>query len=307
MDLKALYPEVREWCQKILPQDWGEYGEFVSPFLEDRQEIGLALAACWAVEGLPRDAVPVAAAIAYAGAGFEIMDDLADHREGAPKETSRERARYWNMALAAHLSSLDLLRQSGLPDLVRNRVFNAFFESYFPIIRGHDLDIKGRFTQLEDYWKVLEWKTAMVFGTAAACGTLVGTDQGAWVQAAGIFGHHFGMCIHIQKNLKDVFSTSVRTNPSRNELALPLLYSLKLNHPNRIKLNDLIEQNALEENREQVIAYLREMGADQFLNVAAEKERAKALEALAKLPDTQGRKALEAYMTEMLAPFTSAS
>jgi geranylgeranyl pyrophosphate synthase len=299
MHFEASYQAVINLCESTFAEDWAEFREFVRPYILDRPETGLVLAGCNAVGGDLVNAVPVAAAVAFANAGMDIMDELADEPTDST-ESPRDRARYWNMALAAHVSGLDLLRQSELPGSIRNRVFNAFFESYFPLIRGFDLDIKGQFSKLEDYWRVLELRMGARFGTAAACGALAGTDHSPSIRAAGICGHHFGLALYIIRNHQDVFLPSDSYRPHRNELALPLLFGLKMDHPRCKELKLLIAQQALENSRETVVDYLKEMNAGQFLKLAAEKEKAKAIDALADFQDAPGMDAFRSFVIESL-------
>ena len=87
------------------------------------------------------------------------------------------------------------------------------------------------------------------------------------------------------------------TDLKQGKVTLPLLYGLTTDHPKRDELVSLTRAGKVASREERIREILDSIDTKSYLMWAALKERDQALQAISLCPDSEGRQALEAYIT----------
>jgi geranylgeranyl diphosphate synthase type I len=299
--LTSLYPDVRRTLLAALPSYWPNLTPAYGPLLGDPifSEVALPLAACRAVGGQPADAVPVAAALLMAEMSLRIFDDLADQDRNDALWLAAGQPKALNYAAAAVVLAFDILSKAPLPDVVFRRVNQLFLDAFMLISAGQEHDFDAFTTTVDEYWTIMELKTASAYAAACMGGAMVGTSDPALIEACRAFGHHLGLAMQIFNDMESIWRPEGLTDIQKGKPTLPLLYGLQFDHPERDELARLIKEKQLTEQPDRVKAILDGIDAQSFMVWAALREREQALAALAPCPDEAGKEALTAYITAL--------
>jgi geranylgeranyl diphosphate synthase type I len=299
--LKSLYPEVREILQNSIPSYWSELRYILQGFFEEpmSSEAMLSLASCKAVNGDPKDAVSVSAALLAFGACLRILDDLEDQDRAGKLWEKVGTARAWNYASAVHILSFEILSKAPLHPQVFHTINQSYIDTFFRFAAGQDRDLAGATKTIEDYWLTIEMKTASASAMACATGAMVGTNNPELIQACGTFGHHLGLAIQIFNDMESIWQPDGITDLKQGKITLPLLYGLQSHHPERDELLSLVTANEIATHAERIKEILDNIDTKIFLIWAALKEREQALEAIKICPNAEGREVLQSYITGM--------
>ncbi|MEQ8972097.1 MAG: polyprenyl synthetase family protein [Coleofasciculus sp. C1-SOL-03] len=299
--LKELYPEVREVLKNSIPNYWSELRYVLKGFLEGAMspEAMLPLASCQAVNGNPKNAIHISAALLAFGACLRILDDLED-RDRADKLWEKVgTARAWNFACAVNIICFEILSKAPLQLEVFKSINQCYLDTCLRIAAGQDKDLAGVTQTIDDYWLSIQMKTASASAMACATGAMVGTDNSELIQACGVFGHHLGLAIQILNDMESIWQPDGITDLKQGKITLPLLYGLQSNHPEREELMSIVSDNEIATHAERIQEILDHIDTKRFLIWAALKEREQALEAIKICPNAEGREVLESYITGM--------
>jgi geranylgeranyl pyrophosphate synthase len=299
--LTSLYPEVKTILRDAIPDYWLELAFAFGDLFEDPilVEAALPLASCRAVDGQARDATYVAAALLAAEVSLRIFDDLADQDRAGALWQRVGVGRAANYAAAAHTISFDILGKAPLPPEVLGRIRKLFIDTYLRIAVGQERDFVGTTKTVDDYWLMMELKTASAYAAACMSGAMVGTEDPEMLEACRAFGHHVGLVLQIFNDLESIWQPDGVTDLQQGKVTLPLLYGLQFDHPRRDELQSLIDNNQLVTQAARVREILDYVDARSFLIWAALKEREQAIEAIGPCPNSEGKEALESFLTGM--------
>jgi geranylgeranyl pyrophosphate synthase len=259
----------------------------------------LPLAACRAVNGQARDAVPISAALTAAILSARTFDDLVDRdRPGQLwQEVGVDKALYYGAALL--VLTFDILSKANLPAADFHKINQLYLDMFLNLSAGQDRDLGSVTQTIEAYWQTIEQKTAAGFATACASGAMVGTDDDELIEACYTFGHHAGLTVQIFNDLESIWLPEGKSDLKQGKVTLPVLYGLQSDHPDREELAQLVENNQLAAQAERVREILDKINSKTFLIWSALKERDLALEAIDVCPNREGKEALEAFVTCM--------
>lgn len=184
----------------------------------------LALQACVAAEGDPRQAAPVAAAIELLHNFTLIHDDIQDR-----SETRRHRATVWklwgiaqainagdSLFAAAHLP-ITWLPGVGVPAETALHVVEAFNRMTIEIVEGQvlDLSFEGRDdVSPESYFDMISGKTAAIVRFAAWAGALIAGRPEADAERMGAFGLALGLGYQIRDDSLGIWGDPETTGKS---------------------------------------------------------------------------------------------
>lgn len=301
--LTALYPEVRRSLENGIPEYWPELKALFDGLFENPPPLFsaaiLPMACCRAVGGAARAAIPVAAALLAAQVSLRIVDDIEDRDRPGQLWQQIGAGRAWNYAAAIHTLSFQILAQARLPAPALANINQLFIDAFMVITAGQERDLSGPPATIDDYWRMLEWKTGAAYAAACAGGALAGSDEPALIEACEQFGHHTGLTIQVFNDLESIWMPGGASDLEQGKVTLPLLYGLSLEHPAREELAALARNNQIAANAARIQQILDAIDARQFMVWAALQQRDAALTALASLPANDGRDALEAYVTGM--------
>ncbi len=299
--LKSLYPEVHQVLQESIPSYWPDLKSvFGTLFKEPLTSAAiLPLACCQAVNGRAKDAVPVSAALIAAEVCIRILDDLEDKDRPGQLWQHVGEARAWNYASAIQLLSFEILSKAPFPPQVFYNVNQLFINGFFCIYLGQDRDIIESTRTIEDYWRTIELKTSTAYSAACASGAMVGTDNAEWIEAYRIFGHHLGLAIQIFNDMESIWQPEGMTDLEQGKITLPLLYGLSCEHPERDELSSIVAAKTISTHAARIKEILDHIDTRAFLIWATLKEREQALESIRICPNSEGKEALESYITGM--------
>ncbi len=305
--LKALYPEVREILKDSVPDYWPGMGNILGKLFEEPiiPEAMLPLASCKAVNGNPKDAVHVSAALLAMGMSVRVFDDLFDQDRSGELWGQVGPERTWNYASVVHNLSFEILNRAPLHHDIRQKINQYLIDSFFCIAAGQDRDLSGVTKTIEDYWQTAEMKSGNIYATACAAGAIAGNGNDDLVHACGVFGHHLGLAIQILNDMESIWLPRGITDLKQGKITLPLLYGLTKDHPEKDELKSLVSSNQIASHSERIKEILDNIDTKTFLIWAALKEREQALEAISACPDMEGRKALESFITGMFGDIDS--
>jgi geranylgeranyl diphosphate synthase type I len=299
--LQSLYPVVRDVLWQAVPEYWPELsvpmeGLTKGPLIP---EVVLPLASCRAVGGQAIDAAHVSAALVAAATSLRVLDDLADRDRPDRLWNQIGASRAWNYAFALQTLSFDILAKAPLAPELYAEINDAFIDTFLHIAYGQERDLAGNTHTIEAYWATVEQKIARGYATGCAVGAILGTDKVEWIQACSAFGLHLGFALQVLNDLLSIWRPDGVTDLGQGKVTLPLIYGLTSDHPGRDELDALVKSGEVASHGARIKEILDAIDTKDFVIWAALKERDQALEAIGVCPDSEGRGALEAYITGM--------
>lgn len=155
---------------------------------------------------------------------------------------------------------------------------------------------------LEDYFSVIEAKTALLFATSAAIGALITHQDSETVEALYQYGLHLGNAFQLIDDVLD-YSTDTKTTGkntgndfSQGKLTLPIIHAL---HHGNEKEREIIEKNLKTGNLlclPEVLAAIQKTEALEYTRFVAEKEINAASQHLGRLEDSPYKEALKTLL-----------
>ena len=160
------------------------------------------------------------------------------------------------------------------------------------------LNIKNADVTQEQYFTVIERKTACLFEAACKIGGMLSNSKSETIDTLGQFGLHLGNAFQIIDDVLDYESDSetmgkeVGNDLAEGKTTLPMIYALEqTSGAEHAMLRDAIE-SADTSNIDGIINILVKVNAFDFTRGAAESESQKATDALNALPESNYRSAL---------------
>lgn len=276
----------------------------------------LCLLSCKAAGGDWHIALPAAAALELLHNFTLVHDDIEDG-----DEVRHHRSTVWKlwgeptainvgdgMHVLAYLA-LTRLRDHGVPPQRALSAVQFFLETSLRITEGQhlDLEFEGRGeVGVDEYLEMIERKSAAIIRCAAGLGArLAGAGDGA-VDALERYGMHLGLAFQIRDDLLDLWGREeTRGKPwasdlRRGKMTLPILYGLAAAPADRQRIADVLSGERREEvSIRAAVAELERVGARERATLMVAEHAAAARAALAALPGTSARDALEEHVTEI--------
>jgi geranylgeranyl diphosphate synthase type I len=197
----------------------------------------LCLAACEAVGGDSRVALPAAAAIELVHNFSLIHDDIQD---ASPERRGRPSVwRLWGSAQAITagdamhvLGRLALLRLEGrgVPQEKVLRAIRILDETCLALCEGQwrDIDFEARTeVVVADYLEMVGGKSAALIECSLRLGALLGSDDEALVSALARFGRKLGMAFQVRDDELDLWGSDPSEEIQRRKKSLPIVYALE--------------------------------------------------------------------------------
>jgi len=256
----------------------------------------LALLACQAAGGDPRQALPLAAGVQLLHDFTLIHDDIEDNsttRRGRPTVWS-----IWGLAqginagdgmfVIAHLA-IHRLAEAGVPAERILRVLRRFDEIILHVCEGQYLDLSYEGNLEIDeaaYLAMIERKTAALIAASAELGALVGGADEETIQALFDFGRALGLAFQIEDDVLGIWGDPAVTGKPfaadlyRRKLSLPVIHALTTS-PDRERLMRLYAQAILDDDAvHQALAILDAAGSRVYAEAAAAAYHGEAFAAL---------------------------
>jgi octaprenyl-diphosphate synthase len=276
--LEAFEPEIREMADYCIDTS----GKRIRP--------ALVFLSGWSGKDVPSlDLVRVAAVVELVHLATLVHDDIMDEadlrrsRRTASRQYGPEAAVLLGDALFAH--ALHLAAQFPTPEIC-----HAVSDSTRKVCAGEIVQTLRRGTTnitREDYFRVIDLKTAELFRISCFLGGKLGGFPPAFVEAASRFGRHLGIAYQIYDDLADFFGEEKRigktlgTDLQSGKVTLPLLALLeRLPADDRALLVDEILHRR-EPELPKRIQQMVELGIFDIVSAEVEAELAHAESALA--------------------------
>lgn len=254
----------------------------------------LLLLSCTAEGGEWQKALPAAAAVELIHNFSLIHDDVEDDspiRRGRPTVWVK-----WGIPQAvntgdamftiAHLSILDLVTYTS-PSIVLHSA-RLLQQTCLDLTKGQYLDIayeEHRELNIEDYWPMVEGKTAALLSACTEIGAVIAESKPAIQELYRTFGNKLGLAFQAQDDILGIWGDAALTGKSSDsdlltgKKSLPILYALNKGG----EFADRWQRGAINEQEvEHLAAVLEEEGAKFYTQNVAVKLHQEALEALNK-------------------------
>lgn len=299
--LNAEYSNVKNCLLAALPEEWVGLYQIAADWYNEpfTPEIALPLAACQAVGGSAAQASSVAASLLASAISMRILDDVQDQDNPNALWALIGNGRAFNFAFVFQTVAFKILQEAELEPEAAKRVRKAIIDGFLFTAAGQDRDLAQLTDTIEDYYLTIELKTATPYATAVAVGAAVHTNNEAQLQACRDFGHHLGMAAQILNDYNGIWGDEGAKDLQDGKITLPLLYGLQTENAYRNTLTNFVQRREIHVFSDKIRYLLELIETPAFLWNEAIKHRQMALDAIATLPDEQGKAALEACFTHM--------
>lgn len=297
-------PEVAAFLRKVIAEgcERPEFRDLVTRLLARPGRVlsglgparwpGYVLSPCQALGGNTAVALGAVAAVEFAMAAGDVVDDVVDHDwEGTAEEAAR--------ALNASLGLLALAQRclEGLAEplgqgraLLINRIFSR---GVLAACDGEDLDLlleASTTVSEEEAHDMTVRKSGSLIAAACQMGAACATDEPRILELVGTFGSHVGA---LSQLLNDIAGADEGgSDLQRRKKTLPIAYALRCAREE--SLRDIAAwyggaAGAEGAGARQLAAVIRDTGALQYAWVVADVHRREALASLAALAQASGR------------------
>jgi geranylgeranyl pyrophosphate synthase len=245
--------------------------------------------------------VPLATAIELLHTATLVHDDLIDNspvRRGIPTLHSRT-----SKAATVLVGDYLFANAAAICTETRNvRVMRVFGEALMTICDG---ELKQLFTagfwrqSRDEYYQKIEKKTASLLRTASETGAILSGAPEHHVEALRQYGHFLGMAFQVVDDVLDYVGNEVElgkpigSDLRQGMITLPGLRLLELDPSNRALHRIFDDGDADDDAIRDAVDAVKNSGAIPFALDEARRFARLAVEQLAELPDTAGRRALE--------------
>lgn len=251
--------------------------------------------------GYPGQAhIDVAAIIEMLHTATLLHDDVVDEsslRRGRPTVNA-----HWGNATAVLVGDYLVSRAfQMIARLQRQAIFDIMSDGTCVIAEGEVLQLINQHdphTTEERYLEVIYGKTAKMFEAAAECAASLTGDQ--WRAVSVAYARHLGAAFQIIDDVLDytssaeVMGKNVGDDLAEGKPTLPLIRAMAVaSEPEANMVRDAIRTGGLE-HLDDIIQLVQRCGALEYSQARAQAEADAAIAAVAALPDTPHRSALQA-------------
>ena len=186
-----------------------------------RMRPSMVIAACGAVGGDKKKAVPLAVAIEYIHNFTLIHDDLMDGDEmRRGMVTSHVKYGMQTAILAGDAlfaKAFDIISELDVPDSVLRKIMKVVTVAVWDLARGQQMDVNnenGEAVTMEEYIETIRLKTGVLFAAGAAGGALVGGASDAVVKAIHEYAMSLGVAFQMFDDILGIIGDPKKTGKS---------------------------------------------------------------------------------------------
>ncbi len=271
----------------------------------------LVLKTCKLVGGNEEDALAAASSLEMLHTFTLLHDDIMDQdekRRGVPSVHTK-----WDVPIAIVAGDLlfakvyEAITKHTDPKRVKPKrilqVIEEISEATIVLCEGQTRDMLFEDKETvseEEYFKMIEGKTAALFETSARCGGLLGGATKSQVKRLGEFGRYAGVAFQVIDDIlaltadEKVLKKPVGNDIREGKRTLMVVYALKkASKSQRQKiLETLGNQDASAEQIRETISLFESLGAIAYAKKLADKYIRKSKKALSKFPEGQDKEDL---------------
>jgi geranylgeranyl diphosphate synthase type I len=271
----------------------------------------MVLKCCKLVGGREEDAIPTAAALELLHTFTLIHDDIMDNdpkRRGVPTVHTK-----WGMPIAIVAGDLlfakvyEAITNFTDPKHVAPKrileVLKEVTEATITICEGQTRDMMFEDKETvseEEYFEMIQGKTAALFETSARCGGILGGANKKHVKRLGEYGRYSGLAFQVIDDVlglvadEKVLKKPVGSDIREGKRTLIVVYALEKASESQRKniLETLGNKSASPEKIRETIKLIDSLGSIDHAKQVADKYIKKAKEALADFPATEDREDL---------------
>lgn len=246
----------------------------------------LPLLACQSAGGLPKQAVPVAAAWRALHIAAKLWDDVEDGDVAARPEQGAERARVINIAtgmVALAQLALGSLALSHDP-LAWQAMYQDFNRTILEVGAGQHDDLHhGPEVGLERYLALIAAKSGAAFALATRAGARCATEEISRIIQYDRFGYNVGIMIQIADDLAGFRRCLGHSDLTAARITLPVAYALEVaSAQEKVRLKQMLAAAPQDQTQEfQAHQLISSLGAEAYLVVEMKRYQNRALAALA--------------------------
>ena len=186
-------------------------------------------------------ASPAAAAIELVHNFSLVHDDIQDNSDKRRGRTTVWKK--WNMPQAINVGdALFVISNQAILDLAKNysanivvRVAGVIHNACLDLTRGQYFDMayeNRNDLSIEDYWKMIEGKTAALLSACTQIGAILGGADDETIDQYRIFGRDLGLAFQVQDDILGIWGNEALTGKStasdlvEGKNSLPILYGI---------------------------------------------------------------------------------
>jgi geranylgeranyl diphosphate synthase type I len=272
----------------------------------------LVIKSCELFGGDPSRAIPAAAAIELVHNFSLVHDDIMDNdhiRHGVPtvhvKYGMPTAIVAGDLLFAKAFETINKIGDRGVNDSIVNKATYLLAESSINICEGQALDYemasKTNFHSTNSYIKMINKKTAVLFGTSCRIGSLIGGANLEQEKSIELFGRLLGIAFQLVDDVLGIGGDAkVTGKPVGGDIregkkTYVISEALRLSKEDDKKniLTVFGKSNVSQEGIEKALASISKTGAAEIVRKQAESYAKKALEVLGRFPDNSVRKSLD--------------
>lgn len=298
--LHSCVSQVKTYVINNIPKEWEKLRVIVNrlDFNYYPLEIILPIACCKALDEEPSKGIVASAALFSAMLSLRIADDIYDNDNPNSIVLEFGQARAWNFSSAFKDLFYELVLKSNLSEDIKQQLIHLGANTFLKIAYGQEQDLLNKCHTIEDFFELTWNKTSVGYAAAAQMGAIISGTTEFHSNNCHSFGYHLGNIIQIFNEFDAIWGNQV-SDLSRNKLSLPLIYGLNFPHEDRQKLRNIVANREISKYEKEIKQILENIDTKKFLHWSALKERKLALQFLKKMPNQEGAKALEYYLTSM--------
>jgi len=181
----------------------------------------MVLASCEAAGGEIKKAVGGGVGIELIHTFSLVHDDIMDRSE----ERRGRKCVHVEFGTSTAILAGDLLEAIGLELMGRDGLSEKGTELTKRICEGQkmDIDFESKEIKDEEYFRMIELKTAYTFKCAAEVGAILGGGEESVVEKLGVYGMNFGMAFQIGDDIADTFSSGSSDDLEAGKKTMPVV------------------------------------------------------------------------------------
>ncbi len=253
---------------------------------EGKSEIlGLPILACRAAGGEPRQAVPVAAAWTALRVAARLLDDVEDEDVAPDRYGVCPPPCVVNLA-TGFIGIANLLLADpdlALPSPQRQALLQGFNQMMVRMAEAQHLDLlPGGIQTLDAYWRHIEGKSGVFFGTGVRAGAVAGTQDAQALERYFEFGYNLGVALQLVNDFQGFFVEGVRSDLAAGKRTAPFFFIEDLAPASvREQMQELFAQAPLhQEAREHLRQLAVAQGAAAYMLAEIARYRYRAIQSL---------------------------
>jgi geranylgeranyl pyrophosphate synthase len=297
--IQELLVEIRRNAVASAPPAWPALAATIDGVLADPlpPHMALPLATTHAAGAPLADGVPFAVAWTLISAAVRIIDDCGDNDDPGALHHVVGIGRAINHA-SALLQLATLVLHAIPPELGRDDLVAEYAAASLQLASGQDRDLTGGITEMEQYVRVVQDKTCAGYVFAAFGGARVANAAPPVIQACREAGYHTGMVLQLLDDLES--ARLLRGDLAQGKRTFPIWYGLaRTAHRASRELRALVFGATPARHADRIRVLLDELDAPRAVLAEAERERQRALAALARCPGSDAL--LAAYFETIFA------